>query len=125
MNVEKTGNHYVTWILRVLLIIMTIFIAILSFDGVDFNQSFWDTFLVILERFIPTIALIVILIVAWKRENIGGVLLMLSSIGFIIFLYYKIDDFMIGTYISVGIPFLIGALFVVNHYYLGGKQETN
>jgi hypothetical protein len=73
---------------------------------------------------IPVFVMIFILIIAWQWEHIGGLLLMLGILGFALFLITRSGRFMSGTLILLGIPFLIGALFVVNHYLLGdNKQE--
>ena len=49
---------------------------------------------------------------------------MLGILGFGIFLMFRMDNFMWGTVIMLGIPFLIGALFMINYYYLG-KTESD
>jgi len=123
MKAENTGNHYVTWTLRVLLIIMILLFAMFSLDVFEEGKGFWDTTVAFLMHNIPSFIMIIILIIAWKWENIGGALLMLCTLGFAIFLYFKLDHFMLGTVIMVGIPFIIGAMFVINHYYLGKKES--
>ena len=123
MEAENTGNHYVTWTLRVLLIIMILLFAMFSLDVFEEGKSFWDTTVAFLMHNIPSFIMIIILIIAWKWENFGGALLMLCVLGFAIFLFVRSGNFMYGTLIMVGIPFLIGMMFVINHYYLGKKES--
>ena len=123
MSTSSIGNKTVSWILRILLILMIVLFALFSMDVFGEDQSFWDTALALLMHNIPSIVMIIILIIAWKRENIGGALLMLGSLGFAVFLFFKMDSFMWGTVIMVGIPFLIGLMFVINHQFLGKKSE--
>jgi hypothetical protein len=115
------GNRYLTWVLRTLLILLIVFWAMFSFDVFQEEQGFWNILVGFLMHNIPVFVMIIILVIAWKREHIGGMLLMLGMLGFTIFLMAGSGEFMFGTLIMMGIPFLIGALFVVNHYLLGKK----
>ena len=119
------GNRNLTWILRTLLILMILFWALFSLDVFEEKQGFWNILGTFLMHNIPVFVMIFILIIAWKLEHIGGMLLMLCILGFTIFLIAGSGRFMYGTLIMVGIPFLIGAMFVVNHYLLGNKNAVN
>jgi hypothetical protein len=115
------GNRYLTWVLRTLLILLIVFWALFSITVFQTEKGFWNILVGFLMQNIPVFVMIIILIIAWKREHIGGMLLMLGMLGFTIFLMAGSRELMYGTLIMVGIPFLIGALFVVNHYLLGKK----
>jgi len=152
------GNRYLTWVLRILLILMILFWALFSLDVFEYHQGFWNILVAVLMHNIPvfgmlfmlfsfdvfsegqtfwkailaflmhnvfTFALLIVLFIAWKWEHIGGMLLMLCILGFTTFLIARSGRFMYGTLILVGIPFLIGAMFVVNHYLLGNKKSVN
>jgi len=125
MKTKIQGNPYLSWVLRILLIIMILFFALFSLDVFEEGKDFWEILTDLFMHNLPSFVMIIFLIIAWRNELIGGILLMLGILGFGIFLFFRIDNFSYGTVIMLGIPFLIGALFVVNHYYLGGKQETN
>jgi len=124
---NNKGNRTVTWILRILLILVILFWAMFSLEAFQYEQGFWKIIASLLVGNIPVFAMIIALIIAWKREHIGGMLLMLGILGFTIFLIARLGRFMFGfgTLIMVGIPFLIGAMFVVNHYLLGNKKTVN
>lgn len=123
------GNRYFTWVLRILLSLMIVNWALFSIDVFQKEQGFWNILVGFLMKNIPVFVMIFILIIAWKRENIGGMLLMLGVLGFTIFVIALSGQMLSGTLITnyilhiyfLGIPFLIGALFVVNHYLLGKK----
>lgn len=125
MKTNIQGNPIVSWVLRILLIITILFFSLFSFDVFEENLGFWDTALAFLMHNIPTIVMITILIVAWKWENTGGILLMMGILGFAVFLGLSSGRFMTGTIIVLGIPFLIGAMFIVNHYFFGKKQAIS
>jgi hypothetical protein len=124
MKTNIQGNPIISWVLRILLMITILLFSLFSFDVFEENLGFWDTTLAFLMHNIPTLVMITILIIAWKWENIGGILLMLGILGFAIFLGLSSGRFMTGTVILLGIPFLIGAMFVVNHYFLNKKQTV-
>ena len=120
MKTNIQGNPYLSWVLRILLIIMILFFALFSLDVFEEGKGIWEMLADFLGHNIPSFVMIIILIIAWRNELIGGILLMLGVLGFGIFLYFKIDH----VTNMLGIPFLIGALFVVNYYFLGKKQAA-
>lgn len=118
------GNRTITWILRILLILVILFWAMFSLEAFQYGKGFWDILTAFLMQNIPVFAMIIALIIAWKREHIGGILLMLCIIGFATYLIAGRGGFEFGPFlIMLGIPFLIGAMFVVNHYLLGKKNQ--
>jgi hypothetical protein len=104
---------------------MILFWALFSLDVFEEEQGFWNILVAFLKHNVPVFVMIFILIIAWKREHIGGILLMLCILGFTAFFIARTGRLMFGTLIMVGIPFLIGAMFVVNHYLLGNKKSVN
>jgi len=123
-KITKSGNPTLSWVLRILLILMILLFAMFSADVFE-EEGFWNIVVGLLMHNIPTFIMMIILIVAWKRENIGGILLIIGVVGFAIFLIGRMDTFMWGTVFMLGIPFLIGVMFVVNYYYLDKKQIAN
>ena len=124
MKTNLPGNIYISWILRILLIIIILVFALFSLDVFEDGKGIWEIIAGLFMHNLPSLVMIIILFIAWKNELMGGVLLLLGVIGFGIFLFFKIDNFMYGTVILLGIPFLIGIMFVINHYLLG-KKQTN
>ncbi len=124
MKTNLSGNRYLSWILRIILIIGILFISLFSLDVFKEGKDFWETLADLFMHNLPSLVMIIILIIAWRNELIGGILLMLGVLVFGIYLYLNNH---VGVFVSVfmlGIPFLIGALFVVNHYFLGKKQAA-
>lgn len=123
------GSGTVTWILRILLIIVILFWLLFSIEAFQYEKGFWNILASLLMGNIPVFAMILILIIAWKREHIGGLLLMLGLLGFTIYVISGSGGgsggFDYGFLIMIGIPFLIGAIFVVNHYLLGSKKADS
>ena len=120
MKIQKEGNIYVSWTLRILLMMMIVLFALFSMDVFEEGKGFWDTTVDFLMHNIPSFVMIIILIIAWKREDIGGALLMTCVASLVIFLFIRNRNI---SLVMLGIPFLIGALFVVNYYFI--QKKTN
>ena len=123
MKTNIQGDPYLSWVLRILLIIGILFISLFSLDVFEEGKDFWETLADFFMHNLPSFIMIIILIIAWRNELIGGILLMLGVLGFEIYLYLNNH---VGVFVSVfmlGIPFLIGALFVVNHNFLEKKAS--
>lgn len=121
----QRGNVYLSWVLRILLILTILVFALFSIDVFEEEKGFWNIATGLLMHNIPAMVMIIILIIAWKRENIGGILLILCILGFATFLFARSGNFMWGTAMMLGIPFLIGALFIINYYLIDFKPPTN
>jgi hypothetical protein len=72
---------------------------------------------------IPSFILLAVLIVAWKCEKVGGIILTIIGLAFSIFIFvfnYKVNHFpvitcLLGT-LAVAIPFVLaGILFILSH----------
>ncbi|NOX84972.1 MAG: hypothetical protein GXO86_03245 [Chlorobi bacterium] len=123
MKTIDHGNIFVSWALRFLLIVTIFLWGLFSLDVFNEGYNFWETIGAFLVHNIPSFLMIIVLIIAWKRENVGGALLLLLVLCFVIFFVIQSGRFMYGTFIMFGLPFIIGVMFLVNHYFLGKKQE--
>jgi hypothetical protein len=80
---------------------------------------------------IPTYVLILFLVVAWKWELIGGVILMMLALGFTPFIYFHNYQMNHSVWISLSVillinfPFVVtGALFVLSHFLKKKNRNT-
>ncbi|MCD4793324.1 MAG: hypothetical protein K8R54_08840 [Bacteroidales bacterium] len=121
-NKIKRGNKYLTWTLRIFLLLVSLFFMLFSFDVFSGEYSFWNKVLAFLMHNIFTFALLIILFIAWKREHIGGILLLAVGI-FMIFFFGGPLNLMYGTWIMIGLPVLTGILFLCNYYLI--KKKSN
>ena len=104
-------NKAIYWIPRIIVMIFILFISIFSFD-VFSEYTFPMVLLALLMHLIPSIVLIVLLIVAWKWEKMGGILFILLAIIFTFWfnLYKDIISFLL-----IGLPVLVvGILFLIS-----------
>jgi positive regulator of sigma E activity len=88
---------------RILAILFIVFFTIFALDV--FDQDRW--FVALLMHLIPAFTLLVLTIVAWSHEKIGGILFLLAGIVMAFFFHSP----------TIASPaFLIGGLFLVDSY---------
>lgn len=99
-----------------------LFLMLFSLDIFEGNYGFWGTVLGLFMHNIPALVLAVVLLIAWKREWVGGIAFILGGIFYSIrllitaittgFQWYYLSW---GMQIS-GIAFLIGIMFFANWF---------
>lgn len=103
---------------RILTGFYIVFLGLFSLDVFSPGHGFWGTILALLIHLIPSFLLIACLVVAWKRETIGGVLFLIMGVVFTLFFHtYRRPD----IFLIISLPLiLIGALFVIS----GAKKNA-
>ena len=119
----KTSTKVLHWTPRILCILAILFISLFSLDSFSSERSFWQNTAAFLMHLIPSFALIVVLIIAWKWEKVGGIILTIIGLAWCIFIFilnYKRTHSVATSLLDVlfvGIPFVLaGILFVISHY---------
>lgn len=107
------------WFPRILTIIAILFMLMFSFDVFSGNEPFARKMLGFLIHNIPVLILIAVLIIAWKWEFIGGMLLVVAAVGGGIFFYSFTKN--TGSLIVMA-PFLITGLLFILHHILYGRN---
>ena len=118
----NTSMKILYWTPRVLCILAILFVSLFALDAFDPKFTVWQQLKDFLIHLIPSFILVAILIVAWKRELIGGVIFTLIGLGFSPFLFkhnYAMNNSVGNSLITVlfiAFPFvLVGVLFILNH----------
>lgn len=126
----KTSLKILYWIPRILCILAILFVSIFALDSFDPRLTIWQQIGGFLVHLIPTYILIIILIVAWKWELIGGILFALIAVGLSPALYFHNYQMNHSVWITLSVlltitfPFLIvGGLFIISYY--RRKKEKN
>ena len=110
-------NKYLYWIPRILSIIFILFLAMFSLDIFDGNYGFWGTILGLFMHNIPVFILLIVLIISWKHEIVGGIIFILAGLFYIITLLMnpQLEWYMLSWSLLIAGPaFLIGILFLLN-----------
>jgi len=118
------------WTPRILCILAILFVSMFALDSFAPGLSLGQQIGGFLIHLIPTYILIIFLIVAWKWELIGGIILAAVGLGFLPFIYmmnYGMNHSVgmsLGIVMMINFPFiLVGFLFILSHF--AGKKKQN
>ncbi len=105
-------NRVLFWTPRLLMILFIGFISLFALDSFDGEQPFIEKIGSFLIHLITTAVPIILLIIFWRREWVGGIAFLLLAIGYIIMAWGK---FPVSVYFLIsGSLFIISSLFWVN-----------
>ena len=120
---KKRVNRFVYWTPRILCILFLLFLALFSLDIFDANYGFWGTVLGLFMHNIPVFILLVVLIISWKYEIVGGIVFILAGLLYCGWVIHNILTmvprpwFMLFWPVPIATPaFLVGILFLINWY---------
>ena len=104
------------WTPRVLGILVVTFLTLLSTDVFVEGYTFWQSIGGFLIHMLPTFAVILVLVLGWRRAWIGALGFIAFGVWYIAMAWDKHFDWI--TYaILAGIPGLIGVLFLLGWIY--------
>ena len=115
---KKKISKFIYWTPRILSIIFIFFLALMSLDVFSSELSFWQTLIGLFMHNIPVIILLVVLIISWKYEIVGGIAFILAGLLYIVMLFRNpFEWYMLLWAIQIsGTAFLIGILFFINWF---------
>ncbi|MFA5050606.1 MAG: hypothetical protein WC499_00610 [Patescibacteria group bacterium] len=101
-------NKIIYWLPRILSIGFVVFLSLFSLD-VFSEYSGWRVILPLFMHLLPSFALLILIIVAWKHERLGGFIFLI--IGLLMLILSRFESMIIS------IPAIIlGALFLSRKY---------
>jgi hypothetical protein len=112
--VRRSVNRLLYWTPRVLCILFAAFISIFAADVFSEARGFWQTALALLMHLIPTLLIIAVLVVSWRREWIGGVLFIALGVLYIVWAWNRPFAKWYVFLLIAGPPILAGVLFLLN-----------
>ena len=113
MKTKMTPIIY--WAPRILGILFAVFISIFALDVFTEGYGFWETVVALVMHLVPTAIIIIVLLIAWRWERVGGVLFLLLGALYIV-MFWERGHW--SAYLLISGPlFLIGALFLVSWHY--------
>lgn len=101
-------NKMLYWLPRIISVLFIAFLLLFSFDIFSMNGSVGEKVKGLLISNIPVIALVIILLIAWAREYVGGILFAAAAIFFTFFFktYENIESFMLISFPLLLVAFL-------------------
>ena len=120
----KTSTKALYWTARILCILAILFISLFALDSVSSERTFWQNATALLMSLIPSFVLLAALIIAWKWEKTGGIILTIIGLALSIFVFvlnYKRNQFSVANSLKnaliLAIPFVLaGILFIISHH---------
>jgi hypothetical protein len=120
---EKKLNKFIYWPPRVLSIMFLLFLTLFSLDIFDMDLGFWGTILGLFMHNIPTLVLLIVLIISWKYEIVGGIAFISAGMLYITNILITILrnsthewEMLSWAMIIAGPALLIGILFLINWF---------
>ncbi len=113
----KKLNKLIFWIPRILSIMFIVFLSLFSLDVFNEKLGFWQILGSLFMHNIPALIFLVVLIISWKREIVGGIIFILTGIFYTIFAFSHANSWKIALEWSIqiaGLSFVIGGLFITN-----------
>jgi len=101
-------NH--SWFIRIFSIIFLLFISLFAFDSITDLLGF-------IIHLIPSFVVLLLIIISWKHQTIGGYLFII--LGILSFIFFSFN----AIIISLSIIF-IGILYLLDNYFLKIKNNN-
>ncbi len=112
MNRKHKYANVLRWTARIISLVFAVFISIFASDVFSEEYSFRGKVVALLMHLVPTFFVILILMLAWRREWIGGIAYTIPGILYIVFAWGKFDW---SAYAVISGPlFLLGILFFMS-----------
>jgi len=112
-------NKFVYWTPRILSIAFICFLALFSLDVFSPGLTFWQIVVGLFMHNIPVFILLIVLLISWKHEIVGGIVFILAGVLYIaillvVMLMNRFEWYGLFWSLQIAGPaFLIGILFII------------
>lgn len=113
----KKNNKLLFWIPRILGIMFVLFLMMFSLDVFQSGLTLWQIVIGLFMHNIPALLLLIVLVISWKHEIVGGIVFILAGLFYVLMLTIdsKFEWYMLSWAITIAGPaFLVGILFLMN-----------
>jgi hypothetical protein len=119
------------WVPRILVILTIFIIGLFALDSFAPGNTFWHNLGYFLMNLIPSFILVLVLIIAWKWERVGGLILTILGIVFSVIVFnlnFRRNHSVLASLVIIliiCIPSLIaGILFLISSRNTEGQSRT-
>jgi hypothetical protein len=126
----KVSLKLIHWLPRIICILAILFVSVFALDAFNPEKTISQQIGGFLIHLIPSFVLTIILIIAWKREFIGGILFTLIGLGFSPFIFihnYKMNHSIwmsVLIVLTITIPFVIAGILFIMNYKMKKKNQS-
>jgi len=119
-KMDKKINKFIYWTPRVASILFILFLAMFSLDIFGQGYSFSETVVGLLMHNIPSFILLIILLISWKYEIVGGIAFILAGLLYTAMIIMNaiqgsFEWYMLSWILTIAGPaFIVGILFIIN-----------
>ncbi len=122
---RKPAQELLYWSPRVLCIAFAFFTCIFALDVFGEGRGFWDVALALFMHLIPTFLIVILLVVSWRREWIGGYLFIVLAALYVVTSLGKPFAVWWALLLMAGPLALVGVLFLINWYNRGTLRGSS
>jgi hypothetical protein len=109
---NTTMKRALFWIPRILCILLALFLSLFAFDVFGEGRGLGETILALLMHLIPVYVVVIILVIAWRREWVGAVLFIALAVFYVVWAWGRAHW---SAYLGISGPLaLVGVLFLFN-----------
>lgn len=112
-------SRFIYWTPRLLSIVFIFFLALMSLDVITPEASILQIVVGLLIHNIPAIIMLIVLIIAWRHEIVGGIAFILAGLLYMVMVirwgkpWYLV---LTWSFTIAGPAFIIGILFLINWF---------
>lgn len=111
---KRHHKNFLFWAPRIFTIIFILFLSLFALDGFIEDSTFWKMIGAFLIHLFPTYILIIVALIAWKWEHIGGIIFIFLGFANVLLAGFRVD--LLACLLVSGPLFLAGGLFLLNYY---------
>jgi hypothetical protein len=102
----------IRWTARIMSIVFAAFLSLFALDIFNEGNDFWNTALGLFMHLIPSFLVLLVLIISWRKEWIGGIVYFILGIAYLVTAWGKFDW---SAYALIAGPlFVLGILFFIS-----------
>jgi len=99
-----------------------LFISLFALDVFNEGRDFAGTALALLMHLLPTLVIVGVLVLSWRREWIGGVVYSFLAVFYVVWFWGK---FPLSAYLVIAAPLAVmGASFMLNWFFRTGLRSS-
>jgi hypothetical protein len=108
-------KHWFYWAPRILGFIFAALISVFAIDVLGEGNGLFETLFSLIIHLIPSLAIIVILVISWRKEWIGAILFM--AVGIFYFFYSDEQISWVTSIVLTVTPVTVSLLFILSRLF--------